>query len=36
MREGKPSYIIAQDIESGYNNVIWNDLLKKCKEKIIP
>jgi len=22
MREGKPSFIIAQDIESGYNNVV--------------
>jgi len=36
MKENKPSYIIAQDVESGYNNVRWELLLKKVQKEIIP
>ena len=36
MKENKPTYMIAQDVKSGYNNVRWDYLLKKVKEKIIP
>ena len=36
MKENKPTFIIAQDIKSGYNNVDWSYILKTCKTKIIP
>ena len=36
MKENKPTFIIAQDIESGYNNVDWSNILETCRTKIIP
>ena len=32
LKRNLPSYIIAQDVKSGYNNVVIEDLLKKFKE----
>ena len=31
MKQNKPSFIIAQDVKSGYNNIRWKDVLKNCK-----
>ena len=36
MRQNKPSFIIAQDIKSGYNNVDWDYIMRKCETLIIP
>ena len=32
LKRNLPSYIIAQDVKSGYNNVIIEDLIKKYKK----
>ncbi len=32
LRKNLPSYMIAQDVKSGYNNVVIKDLMKKFKK----
>ena len=36
MEQGKPSFIIAQDVKSGYNNIVWKDVLENCRKNLIP
>ena len=36
MKQNKPSFIIAQDVKSGYNNIRWKDVLNNCKRNLIP
>ena len=36
MKKGLPSYIIAQDIKGGYNNVKQEKLIQMLEEQIVP